>query len=285
MYSTETDGFAFLNLQRAMTGYDGPTIMMIRPTNASSIYSTSSSSSSTPSPGLFGVYTTNPWKESNTFHGTSDCFLFRADPTWNIYRPKQLTQQWNGNTSTSVPMKVKENYMYFHPSAGHVNTGGGGGQGIYGQLSRSRQGGATNSKPRGLVIGGTMKDPRLHITESLEQCIASSGGPMDGTFDTGPLLPGQWDKYFNVDILEVWGVGGEEVIVDAVNAKGKHEGVAEATRRRVQMVDKKQFLEDFQSGLHVGSKLFAHRDGSVRHNYGVDLEAERGCTSTSTDVE
>ncbi len=276
-----------------MTGYDGPTIMMIRPTNAnvSSMYTSSSSSTSTstPSPGLFGMYTTNPWKESNTFYGTSDCFLFRADPTWNIYRPKQLTQQWHGGNHAktscmssssmtmpmSIPKKVKENYMYFHPSAGHVNTGGGGGQGIYGQLSRSRQGGAT--RPRGLVIGGTMKDPRLHITESLEQCIASSGGPMDGTFDTGPLLPGQWDKYFNVDVLEVWGVGGEEVIVDAVNTKGKHEGVAEATRRRVQMVDKKQFLEDFQSGLHMGSKLFAHRDGSLRHDYGVDLEAERAC--------
>ena len=93
MYSTETDGFAFLNLQRAMTGYDGPTIMMIRPTNASSIYSTSSSSSpsSTPSPGLFGVYTTNPWKESNTFHGTSDCFLFRADLSrfpFIVFNPK-----------------------------------------------------------------------------------------------------------------------------------------------------------------------------------------------------
>ena len=156
--------------------------------------------------------------------------------------------------------------MYFHPSAGHVNT-------------RGRTNGG--SKIHGLVLGGNEKDPRLHITESLEQCIASSGY-VDSTFEGGPLLPGQWDKYFNVDVLEVWGVGDECEVREAVIRKEAHENVADATRRRVQRVDKKQFLEDFQSGILMGntsSALFQHRhDGSIRHDFGVDSnEQERPC--------
>jgi len=261
MYSTETDGFAFLNLQRALTGYAGPTIMLVRPTEASATTDDASS------PGLLGFYTANPWNESNRFYGTSDCFLFRAEPTWNVYRPRRLIQEWNfeggiASTESFPPSRTKENYMYFHPSAGHINNGGGS---LYGS-DRMRAG----TKPRGLVLGGTEQDPRFYITESLERCVASSGGPRDATFESGPLLPGQWDKYFNVDVLEVWGVGGDDVVREAVNARERHEGITDAARRRVQRVDKKQFLEDFQSGLLMGNnQLFKHRtDGTTREERG-----------------
>jgi len=277
MYSTETDGFAFLNMQRALTGYTGPTIMLVRPTQASS--------SDSHTPGLFGFYTTNPWKESNDFYGTSDCFLFRAEPRWNVYRPQGFVQGLNHDhkvvssqhnnkgpniqhpsLSSSRLSKRMNNYMYFHPSAGHMNNGGS--SSSYGRYSYTSK----SSKPRGLVIGGTTDQPRFYITESFEQCVASSGNMTDKSFANGPLLPGEWDKYYNVDIIEVWGVGGEHLVHEAVLAKDKHEDMADAVRKRVQKVDRKQFLDDFKSGFH-GNKLFDHRlDGNIRHDFGVDAD-------------
>jgi TLD. len=294
LYSTETDGFSFLNLQRNMMGYTAPTIMLIRPTEASmhGNYYGMDIGNEPPTkitPGLFGFYTANPWKESNHYYGTSDCCLFRAEPTVHVYRPLSLmAQDWYGmgeeeqqsmryDEGHSIPIKtkIKENYMYFYPSAGHVNAGGhdvGRNFGIYSSLNNKTMA-PKGSKPRGLVLGGSEQDPRIYITESFERCIASNGGPRDDTFESGPLLPGQWDKFFNVGSIEVWGVGGEHVVREAMSMKEKQVKVYDATRRRVQRVDKSQFLEDFQSGLHIretrGSTfLFQHRlDGTARHDF------------------
>lgn len=189
------------------------------------------------------------------------------------FRRGQGYPRWGG-------LPVKENYMYFNPSAGHFHAGSGnslGNGGIYGGLSSQHQ--KSGAKPQGLVVGGTEQDPRIHITESLERCIASSGGPRDATFEAGALLPGQWDKYFNVDVLEVWGVGGDNVAKEALDKKEKQADVMGAARRRVQRVDKRQFLDDFQSGFHArgtgSTSLFQHRlDGSVRHDFDVDRDKE-----------
>ncbi len=268
LYSTEADGFAFVNMQRALTGYTGPTVMIVRPTNATSTSTSSSNSTS----GLFGFYTSDPWKESNSFYGTSDCFLFRSEPIWNVYRPQSFVHGWkieqaiteNSSLSPLRKKKMKENYMYFHPSAGHVKNSGrsSSGSGVYGSTKVN--------KPFGVVVGGTIDQPRFQISETFEQCIASSGNMMDTTFEGGPLLPGQWDKYFNIDVLEVWGVGGEDVVRNASSDKEQHEDIVDAARKKVQRVDRKQFLDDFTSGLH-GSKLFEHRlDDSVRHDFATE---------------
>ena len=280
LYSTETDGFAFLNMQKALAGYTGPTVMIVRPTKASAISGNNESSS----PGLFGFYTSSPWKESKTFYGSSDCFLFRADPTWNVYRPKCFMQGWKtdhtiDNTSISLPLrkqKMTENYMYFNPSAGHVNLGTTGG---FGMSSSSGVGyrPAKSGKPFGIAAGGTIDQPRFHITESFERCIASAGNMMDKTFESGPLLPGQWDKYFNIDVLEVWGVGGEDIVCGATLAKEKYENIAEATRKKVQRVDRKQFVDDLKYGF-VNNRLFEHRfDGNVRYDFDANADYQDRC--------
>ena len=294
LYSTEDDGFAFLNLQRSLIGYTGPTIMLIRPTDANSKYSDHGEGESTP--GLLGFYTANPWKEEGQFYGTSDCFLFRIEPSMKSYRPRTFAQSWSFHTdldgrnktpglnaSMTLPLnRIKENYMYFHPSAGHFHAGRNGGiySGIGSQKAR------LGAKPNGIIIGGTEQDPRLHLTESLERCIASSGGPRDATFESGPLLPGQWDKFFNVDVIEVWGVGGDEKVYQAIHDKEKQEDIRNAVRKRVQQVDKKQFLDDFQSGLHVSkgrgsNALYQHRFDSAR----FDFEANHDDDETGHEVQ
>ena len=248
-------------MQRALTGYSGPTIILVRPTEASL-----NQDDESPTPGLFGAYTSNPWNETKDYYGTSDCFLFRVEPTFSIYRPRSYVQDWNFEGETMPqpsfpPSRTKQNYMFFNPSAGHINNTG---RNMYG-----------TNQARGLAFGGTEKNPRLQITESLERCIASSG-VMDATFESGSLLPGQWDKYFNVDVLEIWGVGGDDAVHRAINRKEERKSVSDANLRRVQRVDKRQFLEDFQSGMLLGSNgLFKHRyDGNVRHDFGTDSNAD-----------
>jgi len=260
IYSTEKDGFDFLNLQRAIIGYSGPTILIIRPTQTTKLQSDESNSGS---PGLFGFYTNNGWKESKKFYGSSDCFLFRAEPIWNVYRPLSFVQSW-GQTLVGdkevdgIPMtfvgdsqtKYKENYMYFNPS------------------TCSLVGGRGESK-HGLILGGTKEQPRFYLKESLTQCIASSGNFQDKTFESGPLLPCLWDKYYNVDVLEVWAVGGE--IRDALLAREKQKDRVDTRLKQLQKVDSHQFLNDFQNGLlSAGSntRMFGHRqDDRVTHNF------------------
>jgi len=279
LYSTESDGCSFLNLQRNMMEYTGPTIALILPTEAS-MHNDSLSSSLKKTPGLFGFYTTNPWKESNRYYGSSDCCLFRVEPTVHVYRPLSLTQDWHILPSSGKKTVKENNFMYFYPSAGHVNAtatatdyGGDMNSGIYASLNKTMTSNRGGTKPRGLVLGGSEQDPRIHITESFERCIASSGGPRDDTFESGPLLPGQWDKFFNVSSIEIWGVGGDDVVKEALSKKERQEEVHDAARRRVRRVDKSQFLEDFQSGLHIresrgSTSLFQHRlDGTVRYDF------------------
>jgi hypothetical protein len=91
-------------------------------------------------------------------------------------------------------------------------------------------------------------------------------------------LPGQWDKFFNVGSIEIWGVGGDDVVKEALSMKEKQEEIYDATRRRVQRVDKSQFLEDFQSGLHIretrgSTSLFQHRlDDTVRYDFDAEKD-------------
>ena len=252
LFSSE-DGCAFVNLQKAMVGYSGPTLMLIRPTKESTYSET---------PNIFGVYTSNPWIHEKAFYGSSENFLFRAEPQWNVYRTRKFA---GSEMKDALRSNCTENYMYFNSTVGYVNVG----IGIGGNT------GSKGGRPRGLILGGTENDPRFHLTESFEQCIASSGGPFDDTYMSGPLLTGQWDKYFNVDVIEIWAVGGDDVMKDAINLKLRQEGLTDSVRRRVQRVDKSQFLDDFQSGLTAGGKLFEHRfDGSARHEYGVDIDSD-----------
>lgn len=51
--------------------------------------------------------------------------------------------------------------------------------------------------------------PRIFIPASMEVCNA---GVMDKTFREGNILPVEALEKFTIDSLEVWGVGGDEII-------------------------------------------------------------------------
>ena len=114
----------------------------------------------------------------------------------------------------------------------------------------------------GMGIGGTTSQPRLHLTESLEECRALS---YDLLFDDCDLLSGKCSHslyYFDVDCIEIWGVGGEEWIADALQTQAKAKKMHAACLEMARRVDKRQLLDDLDNGLIFGNGdgLFGHRD-------------------------
>jgi hypothetical protein len=168
------------------------------------------------------VQRSSAWKESKDFYGNTDCFLFQLLPTTAVYHP-------SGNG---------KNFMYCNANA------------------RSK---GYDQQAHGIGFGGTVNDPRLFISESFDHCQAASA---DMTFEKGRLLAdgsgGSNGKHFEIDSLEVWGVGGTETVTEALGARAKQRGVRQAAINRARKVDKAAFLDDFQSGL-FDSKAFAHR--------------------------
>lgn len=105
----------------------------------------------------------------------------------------------------------------------------------------------------------------MWIPESLEGCVA---GSRDGTFEWGPLAGGAGagggmreggrEGEFEMEGLEVWGVGGEERIGAAVSAQGQARELRAENIARARKVDKSKFLDnEFDKEFLLG-KTFAH---------------------------
>ena len=220
LYTSDSDGLSFNRLTNALLGYSGPTLVIIREAARG---------------GIFGAFTSTVWKENKDFYGNSDCFLFRLHPSVVLCRPR-------GGVNAAT------NYMYCNSN------------------SRSR---GYDGLAHGIGFGGTVEKPRLFVAETLEGCMASSA---DLTFQPGALLPPRTDeegasgagiyssttpgsKYFDIDSLEVWGVGGDVVVSNALGNRHKQREIVAANIRKARKVDKAQFLDDFKSGL-IESKAF-----------------------------
>jgi hypothetical protein len=185
--------------------------------------------------GVFGAFTASQWKEQKDFYGNTDCFLYQMAPVTAVYRPTGSAR----------------NFMYCNPSA------------------RSK---GYDQQAHGIGFGGTVDEPRFFIEESFDHCVA---GNRDLTFENGSLLPktesGGNRKDFEIDALEVWGVGGDDVVQQALGARAEARNIKDESIQRARKVDKAAFLDDFRSGL-IESKAFQHR-GQVQGRGGdVDLE-------------
>ena len=252
--STHGDGLAFVNVWEKVQGYAGPTVLLLGtvPSKSKRLGSSTRNSASR----VLGFYTTSPWIESNTMTGSSDCFLFSFDddnkptnaqgedsPTISFFRPID-------NSSKDDTPNIKEkHYMYCHPST-------------------TAQASSTNGLVHGLGVGGTPSQPRLHITESLEDCRAL---PYCNLFEAGDLFGTNAPEfanslqYFDIDAMEVWAVGGQEWIDESLETQKRHQAVLHANRSKARKVDKEQFLRDFQSGMFSattsgGGGIFSHQN-------------------------
>lgn len=170
---------------------------------------------------VLGAFAAKAWRDiKGEFYGDSDCFLFALEPFFKVYRSKNEDSK----------------FMYMHMNK---NTA------------------MCHGHPHGLGFGGTLDHPRFFIPESLERCTA---GCCDKTFDEGELLPVESLEHFEIQFIEIWGVGGDVIIEKALKDRASHRHSSDANIVRVRnVIDKKQIASDFQSGL-VPNKLYEHQD-------------------------
>lgn len=198
----------------------------------------------------FGYYSDRPWKESKHWFGGpvgddgvddgtggGESFLFGLKPALKYY----------GVVAPEMPYhKFLHNPLYPHPGD------------LY-----------------GMAMGGVSdKTPRVLITTTLEGCEA---GTIDSVYASGPLLS-NGEVSFDVDVVEVFAVQCTEPDqFDRAVRDGKAAAaIREGTRIKAAKVDRKQFLEDFQSG-HYMNHLFAHRDQTRgRHSFVAHDEPSQG---------
>jgi len=192
--------------------------------------------------GVFGAFSDSPWKEAKDFYGGSGCFLFRLLPSFEVFRAKG----------------TRQNFVYCNPQA------------------RSK---GYDNLLHGIGFGGNLSQLRLFISETFDQNIATTS---DLTYDDGQLLPfnskdsyfSSSKKLFDIDILEVYGVGGEAIVQQALEDRNQVRQIAEANIRKARKVDKAQFLDDFKSGL-IESKAFQHRQQVHHHEIAVDCSEDQ----------
>jgi TLD len=242
--SVEGDGLSCFNLLETLRGYPGPTVMLIGAIPSASkamnsVASDSSSKRSSVRATTIGFYTTSPWVESNQMTGTTESFLFAVNEDQEIHFFRQR--------------KTGQPVMYCHPSTLSLT-------------GRRRAAASCNGKAlattdglvHGIGVGGSPTQPRLHLTESFEECRALDYCP---SFDGGDLLLGAGKdslNYFDVECIELWAVGGDEWIADSLLARDRQRSILEATHAKSRKVDNAQFLRDFQGGILGSHKLFSH---------------------------
>lgn len=135
-----------------------------------------------------------------------------------------------------------------------------------------------------MIHRGDAEKPRLFITETLDGCIAQSD---DLTFARGNLMSPDTSSEsdsnsnkqrqrdsFEIERMEVWGVGGDAVVKEALTKRQEHRDLTAANIKKARKVDKAQFLDDFKSGL-IESKAFQHRE-QIRGRDDAQIDDEHG---------
>jgi len=171
--------------------------------------------------GCFGAFCSSPWKESKEFYGASDCFLFRLLPNVNIFRARGMTR----------------NFIYFNSEA------------------RSK---GYDGLAHGIGFGGDANQPRLFISETFEDCYASSS---DLTYEEGDLLlPFHKSNFFELESLEVWGVGGNNVVQQALKEREMQRDIIEARIKKTRKSEKLQFTSFLGEAGLLKNKDFKYKE-------------------------
>jgi hypothetical protein len=188
---------------------------------------------------IIGAFASATWKDSFNYQGTSECFLFQLHP--------QFTVQW-----ASGP---QDHFMYMNS----------------GQRHSSLTSPQLESLPHGIGFGGSITNkPRLFIPVTLEHCSAEF---LDRTYDAGEILPLDNLERFEIDRMEVWGVGAPEVLSTALQKQSEYRFQQNEIINRARRVqDKSDFVKDLTSEFAT-STVFKHREETRgRHDFSVDEE-------------
>ena len=230
LYSSNVDGNSFQHILLALTGYNGPTLLLIRPR----LPRTATDWQRAQPPVVFGAFSQERWREERRWYGSSSSFLFSLSPELKLYpaRGSETNYQWL-NTRAHSP------------------------------------------KQHGLALGGStdLKTKRLFLPSSLDECFV---GASDQTYWPGALVPawalrsgagsgaasgvgGSESDCVDIDAIEVWAVGGDKQIADALSARGKQRELNADTLQKARQVDRAAFFGSaFDREMFLG-KTFSHQ--------------------------
>jgi hypothetical protein len=121
--------------------------------------------------------------------------------------------------------------------------------------------------PHGLGMGGSLEKFRLFIPDTLEDCVAHSncltfeGGsllsPSNSSTSSEPSSPNSGS--FAIDVLEIWGCGGEELVNEALTAQRKDRGDRDEMIRKARLVDKAAFANNMFDQEFLLPKNYSHK--------------------------
>lgn len=207
---------------------------------------------------ILGYFSQVPWKSwPKWFTEDGDSFLFSLYPRWSLYGLKcdNMNKKYHQFLYTPVLTNGKKDDL------------------------------------RGLGVGGVAADsPRLHITPSLERCLACR---YDVTFESGNLLASDDNSFFDIEHLQVFAVeSSEQIFLKNLESGKRQAALREMTRQRLAQVDRRQFVEDFASGAFM-NHLYDHREqtrgrasfcADNEEGYGYFIEGKRPSHADMKDL-
>lgn len=175
LYCTNSEGFNLSALERGITGYHGPTLILLQAFD-----------SSTKTNKVFGAFASQPWKkqDSHEFYGDEQCFLFQLLPSFKVFRAKSELEYAH----------VARNFQYFY------------------FREQTKTPSSQSKFAHGIGLGGSQRRPRFFVSSTLDTCCFA---PSDATFENNENNnPSSFlaDPFMAIRSLEIWGVGGEEAI-------------------------------------------------------------------------
>ena len=187
--------------------------------------------------GVMGAFTTMPWKNKMEFSGDPGSYLFQLLPRLAVYHASENSE---------------ENFAFLHTDTKSTL-----------MLNVDRV-------SPGLGFGGSLDWPRLFIPESMENCHARF---FDKTYEVGELVPVDELEKFDVAAIEIWAVGDEDTIKNALRDRDEYRERQETYLMNARVVkDKSQFVADFESGL-IPNSIYDHkRHARGRPEFAVDEE-------------
>ena len=224
LFDASQDGFSFENVQRAIVGYAGPTLMVLQTTTGA----------------VLGAFSSSTWRDGAAFFGDSDAMLFALRPSLCVA----------GASSTTYAAR---NYMYLNSKFGHEETLPRG-VGFGGDIGFGSEGAGSSSSSSSSSSGdGGGNSFRLWIDrESPVGCYARRDCQ---TFASADLVPGTGGVVkFELAGLEIWGCGG----VEAEEASLEARQMDDRAREKMRTVDRAAFFKGMESTFLT--KGFEHRE-------------------------
>jgi hypothetical protein len=185
LYSADANGFSMNRFESHVFKYPGPTLFIIQidatavSGGSASFLSPTRAKNNKHQSMLLGAYITQPWKHSKQFWGTSECFLFELDPSFDVYKP--LVNKTSNN-----------HYIYYHHEFG-IGFGA-----------------TTSSQPHLPSTADQQLGFILSLTNTLQQ-----GTYENETYPSNPTFlsctgPKDFFYKFDTENIEVFGLGNEK---------------------------------------------------------------------------